>query len=485
MLRFSLFCVGVFLPIWSVCAQPQGGSLKDRLRHPETRSAFLSDHLIVDGSVDPRFWFGCCKAEQQCRLPESKDRLHCHRFSDVIGAERFASLTGAKLGFRRFDSARMSTQRKPLTDALTDSNQLDALIKSQGARFLYVAEVDLNALKQPSMIARWSKNIHLAGVRGIRLTSSDNITVSETDLVLIHRSLSMLFGRYFLMDVGGLNDAHLSLLLDYAEPRNLPLLATGVHLGSAGRCAPHGGTKSMSISMMCRLIASGGVLVLGAVSTQETNRWMGCSEGDLRNDYLRKQLMRARQLSCKDGGNGHLPIESIALGSYSPIVRAPKADAQIIDAHWHRFAGGLLETNMPVKEVLDVLGASTVRLLRRALPGVQPPKLLFPKDAQRLSGDRGIQFQWVSPVKNEPKRMSGRIFGMRGGRILIEKEIGRHYQPWRTERVISGDKKIIILKPGQYRWRLTSSNRKTSVSSMWGYFEVTPHVMPTKEGTNN
>ena len=71
------------------------------------------------------------------------------------------SLTGARLGFRRFDSASMSVQRTPLVDALTDSNQLDDLIKHQRSRFLYVADLDLEALKQPSAIARWSKKIFI------------------------------------------------------------------------------------------------------------------------------------------------------------------------------------------------------------------------------------------------------------------------------------------------------------------------------------
>ena len=484
-LRFSLYCVVTLLPIWSVFAQPPGESLTDRLSHPEIRSEFLSDYLIVDGQVDPRFWFGCCKSEKRCRLPEGDDRLSCHRFSDPVSANRLMSLTGARLGFRRFDSASMSVQRTPLVDALTDSNQLDDLIKHQRSRFLYVADLDLEALKQPSAIARWSKNIHLAGVRGIRLSSSAKMTVSEVDLTMIHRSLGMLFGRYFLMDVGGLTASSLRLVLDYAEPRKLPLILTNAHLGQPHQCAPRQSQQTLSAELLCRVVVAGGVLVFGAVSIQEGPSWTGCTAVKSRNDYLRAQLRLARQLSCQANGSQLSGVAHSAVSTNGPLLSTGNGTAGAVDAQWHTFAGTLLETNMSVEEVLDVLGGSLVRLLRRAIPGVQPPELLFPKDAQPLSGDRGIQFQWVPPVKNEPKRMPGRIFGLRGGRISIEKAIGRHYQPWRTERVISGDKKIIFLKPGRYRWRLSASNRRTAVLSTWGYFEVTPPGTSGNDATIN
>ena len=87
------------------------------------------------------------------------------------------------------------------------------------------------------------------------------------------------------------------------------------------------------------------------------------------------QLRLARQLSCQANGSQLSGVAHSAVSTNGPLSTG-NGTAGAVDAQWHTFAGTLLETNMSVEEVLDVLGGSLVRLLRRAIPGVQPPELL-------------------------------------------------------------------------------------------------------------
>lgn len=198
-----------------------------------------------------------------------------------------------------------------------------------------------------------------------------------------------------------------------------------------------------------------------------------CQRTEDVNDHLITQLNRFLKLSCQREGEAVDMSKHLAVSSALPILDrlAPTTASENRLSRWGSFTRKLREQSLSQSNVAQLMGMNMIGLIRRALPGVQPPKLLFPVDNQSFTSDKGIQFQWSPPKINDPKRMAGKIFGMRRGHLVIERRVGTAYQPWQTAKVVSGDRKSIMLKKGNFRWRLVSANRRETAPSSWAQLE--------------
>lgn len=477
--RFWMFDCPVMLVLMLMCStaagQPEGRSRTATPFNQNMLSDLFETNYVVDGHVNPRLWFGCCKNTASCLGTDAQQKTECHRWSDPLATDRLYTEVGAHVAFTPVSLN--PNLRRPVTlpHALLNSNQLVDTPKEQSLRFVYVAELEWASLADYRAVAKWSKYQHLAGVRSIRLTAEANLDVTQLDYAQIKKSLGILFGRYFLIDVGALPKQHLEFVLGFTTPRRIPVLVSGVHLGSPHPCASGRTENLIEPKTLCEIAKSDGVFALGP-SRALTEKAPGkCDQIGVVNQYIFDQFKAFNRLSCSDGESSIRMQRHLAVRSHLPIleVTEPSVRPTLSMSRWGKFAQHLLKASVSVDDITHLLGLNLERLMRKTLPGVQPATLLFPVDNRSLTGDKGIQFQWTPPKKNDPKRMAGQIFGMRRAHLVIEKGLGDAYAPWRTETVISGDRKSIKVILGNFRWRIVSANRKTKVSSDWGYFSVT------------
>ena len=226
---------------------------------------------------------------------------------------------------------------------------------------------------------------------------------------------------------------------------------------------------------MCDIVKSGGVLVMGPTRTLSEAGNNRCERTEDVNDHLFVQFNRFMKLSCQRDGKDIEMSRHLAVSSVLPMLDRAERQGGFDDRlnRWGLFSQTLLKQSIPQSVVVRLMGTNMLELIRRALPGVQPAEPLFPIGNQSFTSDKGIQFQWTPTKTNDPKRMAGQVFGMRRGHLVIERRIGTTYEPWQTAKVVSGDRKSIMLETGNFRWRLVSTNRTASVASRWDYFSVT------------
>lgn len=436
---------------------------------------------VVDTYANPRVWFGCCKKTALCSGDSAHQNPMCHRLSKPLDGTRLRLELGANIAFTPVVLNPRDTQRLLLPGALLNANQLGDRPPERGLARVYVTELDFERLSDYSAIEKWSKYLHLAGVRSIRMTVSADLDAESIDRGQVMKSLGVIFGRYFIVDVGGLTPAFIELVLSYTTPRNLPVLISGLHYGKAHPCGGTVQVQSFQPRQVCEIVRSGGVITIGP--NLGTNGVVSntCQSIETVNDYVWTQWTALSQLKC----DSQLPLnmeKHLAVSSNLPLLTVvdPNQVPQFLNTRWGRFAQYLAERSVAIETMTSLLGGNMLRLMRRTLPGVQPAQLLFPINHQSLTADKGIQFQWTPPKKNDPKRMAGQIFGMRRGVLVIEKRFGAAYQPWQSVKVISGDRKSLKVKAGNFRWRLVSSNRQFKVSSDWGYFSVVPITIRSK-----
>jgi hypothetical protein len=462
-----------------LCSVAMGQSSQTASAKGNTQSYLLSERFnaqhVVDARMVPRAWLGCCHGHTLCSGSKARQIPECHRLSDRLSSQELHSELGANVALTAVAINPEARPRITLSDALTHSNQLGDKPDGKRINFLYVVDLKFAELANFSAIAKWSKHQHLAGVRGIRFNSSQSVVREPLDVDQVQKSLRLLFGRYFLVDVGQLSPTELEMVLKHTSPRQIPLLASGLELGASHRCSSTTQRRSLSPSLMCEIVKSGGVLAIGPTRTLFEAGIKRCERTEDVNDHLVVQFNRFMKLSCQRDGDAVDMSRHLAMSSVLPMLDRleRQSGSEIMLSRWGLFARTLRQQSVSQSAVAQLMGINMVELIRRTLPGVQPAELLFPVGNQSFTSDKGIQFQWSPPKTNDPKRMAGQVFGMRRGRLVIERRVGTVYQPWQTAKVVSGDRKSIMLKEGNFRWRLVSANRQSSATSRWGYFSVT------------
>lgn len=471
---YYLLLLSWFLPATRVIAGPSEGAASA----PSVQHVLLSDlfdeHYVVDTHVNPRLWFGCCNQIAVCAGDSAWKNPMCHRLSKPLNERRLQIELGANVVFTPVALNQENNQRLLLPAALLNSNQLGDKPNRQTLLRMYVAELDFERLSDFSSIKKWSKYLHLAGGRGVRFRASAALTVDRLDRGQVMKSLGLIFGRYFIVDVGGLSPALIELVLKYTSPRKLPVLMSGVHFGDGHACNSVDQSKGFDPKQLCEVVSSGGIITIGPNLDTVGSVPTECDTVDAVNGYVFSQFEGLSQLTCDGQSPEHMQAH-LAVRSNLPLLDVvdPKRTPKFIHSRWGRFTHFLSKRSVPIDAITGLLGENMVRFMRRALPGVQPAHLLFPVGHQSLTGDKGIQFQWVPPKKNDPKGIAGQIFGMRRASLVIQRRLGSSYEPWQTVKIISGDRKSLKVKPGNFRWRLVSTNRQSRVRSDWGYFSVT------------
>lgn len=474
----SVLALGILLLCGVAMGQSSGRVLSNETAQPYLLSDRFDAQYVVDARVIPRVWLGCCLDNVMCAGPKARQMPECHRLSDRLSPQRVHLELGARVALTAVALNSKARPRITLSDALTHSNQLTDKPGGKGLKFLYVTDLKFAELANYRAIAKWSKHQHLAGVRGIRFTSSQGVADEPLDADQIQKSLRLLFGRHFLVDVGRLSASELEMVLKHTVPRQIPLLVSGIDLGAPHRCASKTQRRSLSPALLCEIVKSGGVIAMGPTRELFEAGAQRCERTEDVNGYILTQFKRLMKLSCQRDGKAVDMSRHLAVSSVLPILDRVESQSgsETRLSRWALFTKSLLKQSVSQSAIAQLMGVNMVELIRRALPGVQPAALLFPVGNQAFTSDKGIQFQWTPPKTNDPKRMAGQVFGMRRAHLVIERRLGTAYEPWQNVKVVSGDRKSIMLKAGNFRWRLVSANRQASAYSRWGYFLVRDHA---------
>jgi hypothetical protein len=252
-----------FLPGTDAIAQPSGGSTPTPTLHHALLSDLFDTEYVVDTRVNPRLWFGCCKQIPACAGDAAQQKPMCHRLSKPVDGSRLRRELGANVVFKPVALNTENTRRLELPRALLNSNQLEDMPNDQALAQLYVTELDFQRLSDYSAIQKWSKYQHLSGVRGIRLIASADLGIDTLARGQVMKSLGIIFGRYFIVDVGGLSPALIELVLSYTSPRKLPVLMSGIHLGADHACHQAKQSQGVEQKQVCEIVRTGGVITIG------------------------------------------------------------------------------------------------------------------------------------------------------------------------------------------------------------------------------
>ena len=451
----------------------------NNLGHPlndtRTLKRFLTERVVVDGHVTPRAWLGCCEAKPMCSSKAGWARAACHQFSQPLSGSALLQRVGANVSVVDYFAASETRRQSTLPTPLLTSNQMDRDDAGRRHSFLYAQSLSLDIINDRQKLAAWSKTRHLAGIRLIRLVRSGPAPDEASTSAVSERGIQFLLDRHFLLDVGRLDRTTRLAVIAVATARQKPVLLSTGFRSNSHACGLADATQQTSAEELCAIAKGDGLVLIGPRRevVGETNH--GCTSIEAVDEYLVEQVKLFAVLQC-DGEDGDLQVmRHLGLSSILPLLPDPDYATQAgreLPSRWHRFASRYIKSMGQTSQLTQLLSDNWTRVLQASLPGVQPAKLLFPIQDKALSSDKAVQFQWEKPIVNNPKHMPGSVFGMRRHLIEIERlEVG-YFVPHLKKKVVMGNKKVLQISEGLFRWRIVSSNQSGRSTSDWGHFSV-------------
>ena len=445
------------------------------LSDPRAMSQFVDERVVIDGHVIPRVWQGCCGSEQLCQGPDAWFKPRCHQLSNPMDENEVYKRVGANVSVVLHDKRHLKQQNAALTSPLLISNELDEDAMGTKHRYLYAEQLSLDAIKDRQSLARWSKSRYLIGVRMVRLTHSQALSENTFKGVISKKGIQTLLDRQFILDVGFLDKASRLAVIEIATKRGKPVIFSQAVRQNNHPCGGEDPMQVTSDEEVCALASNGGLLVVGPMKRLVGPADNQCVNLQKVHDYLVSQISAFRAVTCEGQSDQLNLLDHLALASALPVLpnlSSGEDNSTTQFSNWHLFADHYMIRGADAGTLSQLLGENYGRVLRKAMPGVQPAKPLFPVDGQSLTVDKSIQFQWTKPLTNNPKRMPGRVFGMRRHRLEIQQRSGIAYAPFLSRKVVMGDKKVVTLSEGYFRWRIVSMNRKYRATSNWAYFSM-------------
>lgn len=481
-IEFSIGVITLLVASIGVASPKKGSS--HPLSDPRAMSQFFNERVVVDGNVIPRVWQGCCGSDQLCRGPDAWAEPRCHQLSKPMNGNEVYKRVGANISVVLHDKRHRNQQKKALTSPILISNELDEDTMGTKHRYLYVERLSLDALKDRQSLARWSKNRYLIGVRMVRLTKSETLSENISAGAVSKKGIQTLLDRQFVLDVGLLDSPSRLAVIEIATKRGKPVIFSQAARKSDHPCGGESPMTTTSDEEVCALASNGGVLVLGPMKPLVGPADNQCTDLNKVHNYLISQVTAFRSVTCEGQPNHFNILNHLSLASALPVLPnlSHAADNSTVElSNWRLFADHYVTRGADAGTLSQLLGENYGRVLRQAMPGVQPAKLMFPVNGQSLTVDKSVQFQWTKPLTNNPKRMPGRVFGMRRHQLEIQQRTGISYAPFLSQKVVMGDKKVLTLSEGDFRWRLISMNRRYRATSNWAYFSM---VSVTHQGSN-
>ena len=428
-----------------VCdAKPERLSKSHPLADPLTVDRFLKERIVVDGGMVAQAWLGCCAPKPRCSAPTGWARPDCHQYSPLQGTASLLRTIGANVSVVDVHRVHHERHRESLPSPRLTSNQLDAQGTARQHFHLYAESLAIDVVNDRKRLAAWTKTRHLAGVRLIRLLNRQSNEEDTASSVVSQRGIHFLLDRHFLLDVGALDRANRLAIAVWAQERHKPIIHSAAFLSSNDPCAQTGAADEVSVEEICVIANTGGLLVLGPRRSLVSESTHSCSTQDAVDRYLIDQVTKLSQIRCTEGKAEQSVTSHLGLASNLPVLPDPKYVSKRSgreESRWRRFAARFISAGGDTSVLSQVIGDNWRRVVRGALPGVQPSVLVFPIQDQSLTADKAIQFQWRQPMVNNPKHLPGAIFGMRRHFIEIERLGGGYYRPYLKKKVVMGTKK--------------------------------------------
>ena len=315
----------------------------------------------------------------------------------------------------------------------------------------------------------------------------DDAPLSKAGITLVRE----LMDRYVLLDVSHVGRKSALDIIRLGKIKNRPVTANhanaiGVFDDRDGSSECSSGCKSRNHDddVICGVAQTGGVVGITPIRFM-FKPWDGVSGRDAtENDFIQHLDYVAKRLRCKSGRGKksryldmthHVGLSSDgSTNGYDPKVGWLHMEMANRLKRWQRIATRLKqECDYSVKEIERIIGGNFERVYREALPGVQRPKIVSPKnDAIRSKG--AVLFKWKRPVVNQPKpkKAFAWLAKPKQFRIVIERKLNGRFKRFKSEEAGSARKKKMRLPSGKYRWFVQAKRGDLQVNSHWGYFEV-------------
>ena len=450
-----------------------------RITHPlndsRTLKRFLAERVVVDGNVTPREWLGCCEAIPICSGKTAWGRAACHQFSRQLVGPALLKRVGANVSVVDYHGAHDKRRHPALPSPLLTSNQMDRDDAGRRHSFLYAQSLSLDIINDRQKLAAWSKTRHLIGIRLIRLVRSGSVSSESSTSAVSERGIQFLLDRHFLLDVGRLDKPTRLAVIDVATARKKPVLLSRGFRSSSHACGQSDANQQTSAEELCAIAKGNGLVLIGPNRPLIDDDRHACTTLKAVDEYLIEQVKAFAALKCDAQSGSTQVMRHLGLSSNLPLLPDP-ADAtkpaRELHSRWHRFSARYIKSTGQTNELTQLLTDNWGRVLQASLPGVQPAHLLFPLHDKALSSDKAVQFQWEKPIVNNPKHMPGAVFGMRRHLIEIERLQAGNFAPHLKRKVVMGNKKVLQISEGFFRWRIVSSNRSGRSTSIWGHFSV-------------
>jgi len=471
-LNSLMSCMTTMMLVGVVQAQTSKAKTQP-LTDDRTLKRFLAERVVVDGHVTPKAWFGCCEAKPACSGKAGWARADCHQLSQTLSGTELLERVGANVSVVDYPDSAQFRRRVELLSPLLTSNQMDLNGEARHS-FLYAQSLSLEVINDRQKLAAWSKRRHLAGIRLIRLIRHSSAVEEKSTSAISERGIQFLLDRHFLLDVGRLDRPTRLAVIAVAQERKKPVLLSGGFRSSSHACGNADSTQQTTTEELCAVAKGGGLLLIEPKQTLVADVQHTCTTSSAVDEYLIEQIKSFSAFTC-NGPDGTVPIMPyLGLSSRLPSLPDPSHvfEAGQRPSRWHRFASRYINSGGRIRQLTQVLSDNWDRVLRMSLPGVQPARLLFPINDTSLSSDKAVQFQWEKPVVNNPKHMPGSVFGMRRHLIELERLEGGYFVPHLKKKVVMGNKKVLQISEGLFRWRVISSNRSGRSTADWGYFSI-------------